>query len=128
MYKLIKMSSDGFEMYSESLGEILGVLEGYICPSCMAHDVSEDYVDLPTSTQIEELLWCPCGAEFIFCEDAREPIEDPYNRQWWCQEKMGGYLVCLKVGDREVNEFIDRTHWNHCTCKPELIRCVIQRL
>lgn len=128
MYSLTKMSSDGFEMFSESPDQILSVLESYICSECFMHEVLPEYCELTTSEQIEELLWTPCGSEFIFCDNAGQPVEDPYTRYWHCQEKMGGYLVTLTVGDKQVNEFIDRVHWENSLCQSDLLRCVIQRL
>ena len=128
MYSLAKMSSDGFEMFSESLCELLSVLEGYICHECFMNEVLPEYCELPTSEQIQELLWTPCGAEFIFRDNAKQPVEDPYKRRWHCQEKMSGYLVTLTVGDKQVNEFIDRHHWEHHLHQPDLFRCTIQRL
>jgi len=124
MYRLIKMSSEGFELFSESLDQILTVLESYTCSSCWFDEVSEDYFELTTSEQIEELLWTPCGAEFLFDESK----DDPYKRQWWVQEKLGGYLVHLRVGDFETNSFIDREHWDNHLIPVELLRITIGRL
>lgn len=128
MHKLIKMSSDGFELYSESLDQILSVLEANICSECFMQETNQEYHAMSTYQQIEELLGTPCGAGFVFCEDAKEIVDNPYTRYWNCQEKMGGFVVSLAVGERESNEFIDRAHWENCLCKPDLLRCVIQRL
>lgn len=128
MYSLTKMSSDGFELYSESPDQILSVLESYICSECFMHEVLPEYCELTTSEQIEELLWTPCGAEFIFREDVKEVVENPYVRQWDCLQEEEGYTVCLAVGCKSVTEFIDRNHWENCLCKPDLLRCAIQRL
>ena len=51
-----------------------------------------------------------------------------YKRQWWVQEKLGGYLVHLRVNDYEINEFIDRVHWDYCLYPEELLRITIGRL
>tara|TARA_R100000655_G_scaffold110133_1_gene168190 strand:+ start:82010 stop:82432 length:423 start_codon:yes stop_codon:yes gene_type:complete len=118
------MSSEGFELSSESLDQILTVLESYTCSSCWFDEVSEDYFELTTSEQIEELLRTPCGAEFLFDESK----DDPYKRQWWAQEKLGGYLVNLRVNDYEINEFIDRIHWEESVCSVDLLRTTVNRL
>ena len=128
MYSLTKMSSDGFEMFSESPDQILSVLEGYICHECFMHEVVQEYSELTTSEQIDELLWTPCGAEFIFCENTKERIENPYVRQWSCLQEESGYKIELVVGNKRVTEFIDRIHWENSLCQLDLLRCVIQRL
>jgi len=51
-----------------------------------------------------------------------------YKRQWWAQEKLGGYLVNLRVNDYEINEFIDRIHWEESVCSVDLLRTTINRL
>ena len=51
-----------------------------------------------------------------------------YKRQWWVQEKLGGYLVHLRVNDYEINEFIDRVHWEESVCSVDLLRTTINRL
>lgn len=128
MYSLTKMSSDGFDLYTESPDQILSVLESYICPECFIHEVAPVYSELTTSEQIDELLSTPCGAEFIFCENAKERIEDPYARQWCCSQEESGYNIELVVGNKRVTEFIDRAHWEYARWKSDLLRCVVQRL
>lgn len=124
MYKLTKMSSSGFQLTSESLDQILSILENYICDNCMVHEVVPEYSELTTREQIDELLWTTCGAEFIF-EDS---VEDPLTRHWYVQEKLGGYLVHLRVGDFETNSFINREHWENHLIPVELLRITIGRL
>lgn len=128
MYSLTKMSSDGFDLYTESPDQILSVLESYICSECSMFEVGPEYSELTTSEQIDELLRTPCGAEFIFCENAKERIEDPYVRQWRCSQEESGYNIVLVVGNMRVTEFIDRTHWECARWQSDLLRCVIQRL
>ena len=128
MYCLTKMSSDGFELFSESPDHILGVLESYICSECSMYEVGPEYSELTTSEQIDELLRTPCGAEFIFCENAKERIEGPYVRQWRCLQEESGCNIELVVGNKRVTEFIKRDHWEYARWQSDLLRCVIQRL
>lgn len=51
-----------------------------------------------------------------------------YKRHWHVQEKLGGYLVHLRVGDYETNSFIDREHWDNHLIPVDLLRITIGRL
>ena len=125
MYRLTKMSSGGFELSSESLDQILSILEKYICTGCIFSETSDAFSDLRKPEDIlNELLSTTSGAEFIF-EDS---VEDPLTRHWHVQEKLGGYLVHLRVGDFETNSFIDREHWDNHLIPVELLRITIGRL
>jgi len=125
MYRLTKMSSSGFQLTSESLDQILSILEKYICTGCIVSETSDAFSDLRKPEDIlNELLSTTCGAEFIF-EDS---VEDPLTRHWHVQEKLGGYLVHLRVGDFETNSFIDREHWDNHLIPVELLRITIGRL
>ena len=127
MYRLIKMSSDGFEVYSESPDQILSILESYICSECFMREVVPEYSELTTSEQIEELLWTRCGSEFLFLDQQNHP-EDPPKRSWHTSMDITTYTIVLTVYGKEFSDTIQKKHWEACLYKQELLRCSILRL
>lgn len=124
MYKLTKGSEDSFEITTESLEIIKDTLLCYVCSTCMREEIPDYFWEQPTSLQIEDLIGTPCGAEFIF----NDSVENPLTRHWHVQEKLGGYLVHLRVGDFETTSFIGREHWDNHLIPVELLRITIGRL
>jgi hypothetical protein len=112
-YKLIKLSSKGFELTTTDINMIFDMLDSYVCTSCkvrkseaenycqnnpmeefeqeyfIENAFPDNYDTLPVSDKVDWLMSTCCGAEFAYYEfDSYEDllIDNKECAEWYMRE------------------------------------------